>query len=81
MMVFGHRLRRQDLPHLPGLLPRRRQGVGEAPAGAQGADDSEASERMRGTVSFPFKPGEHGRIAVEVIDFRGNEVVRVVNLP
>ncbi len=39
--------------------------------------DPEAFERMRGTVSFPFKSGEHGRIAVKVIDFRGNEVVAV----
>lgn len=42
--------------------------------------DPEAFEKMRGTVSFPFKPGEHNRIAVKVIDFRGNEVVRVVPL-
>ncbi len=42
--------------------------------------DPEAFEMMRGTVSFPFTPGEHGRIAVKVIDFRGNEVVRVVSL-
>jgi adenine-specific DNA-methyltransferase len=42
--------------------------------------DPETFERMRGTVSFPFQPGEHRRIAVKVIDFRGNEVVRVVNL-
>lgn len=40
----------------------------------------EIFERMRGTASFPFQPGEHKRIAVKVIDFRGNEVVRVVNL-
>jgi adenine-specific DNA-methyltransferase len=40
----------------------------------------EVFEQMRGTVSFPFKPGEHKRIAVKVIDFRGNEVVRVINL-
>lgn len=35
---------------------------------------------MRGTVSFPFKPGERNRIAVKVIDFRGNEVIRVMPL-
>lgn len=35
---------------------------------------------MCGTVSFPFEPGEPKRIAVKVIDFRGNEVVRVINL-
>jgi very-short-patch-repair endonuclease/DNA modification methylase len=42
--------------------------------------DPKAFERMRGTNSFPFTPGEHNRIAVKVIDFRGNEVVRVVKL-
>jgi len=42
--------------------------------------DPEAFERMRGTVSFPLEPGEHGRIAVKVIDFRGNEMVRVISL-
>jgi adenine-specific DNA-methyltransferase len=42
--------------------------------------DAEAFEQMRGTVSFPFQAGEHGRIAVKVIDFRGNEVVRVMPL-
>ena len=42
--------------------------------------DPEVFDKMRGTVSFPFEPGEHKRIAVKVIDFRGNEVVRVVKL-
>jgi len=28
----------------------------------------------------PFQPGGGQRIAVKVIDFRGNEVVRVVNM-
>jgi len=37
-------------------------------------------EQMRSTVSFPFEPREHQRIAGKVIDFRGNEVVRVVHL-
>jgi len=42
--------------------------------------DPEAFAQMRGTVSFPFKPGKHQRFAVKVIDFRGNEVVRVLPL-
>ncbi|MEW6716041.1 MAG: DUF559 domain-containing protein [Chloroflexota bacterium] len=42
--------------------------------------DRQAFRQMRGTTSFSFKPGEHKRIAVKVIDFRGNEVVRVVPL-
>ena len=35
---------------------------------------------MRCTLSFPFEPGEHKRIAVKAIDHRGNEVVRVMSL-
>ena len=42
--------------------------------------DPEAFEKMHGTVSFPFQPGEYRRIAVKVIDFRGNEVIKVVSL-
>jgi adenine-specific DNA-methyltransferase len=42
--------------------------------------DAEAFAKMQGTVSFPFQPGDHKRIAVKVIEFRGNEVVRVVEL-
>ena len=38
------------------------------------------SEQMLGTASFLLEPGEHQRIAGKVIDFRGNEVVRVVHL-
>ncbi len=40
----------------------------------------EAFEQMHNTVSFPFQSGEHRRITVKVIDFRGNEVVRVIPL-
>jgi adenine-specific DNA-methyltransferase len=42
--------------------------------------DPDIFDQMRGTISFPFLPGEHKRIAVKVIDFRGNEVMRVVSL-
>jgi len=37
-------------------------------------------EQMLGAASFLFKPGERQRIAGKVIDFRRNEVVRVVKL-
>ena len=40
----------------------------------------EVFKQMHGTVSFPFQLGEHQRIAVKVIDFRGNEVIRVIPL-
>jgi adenine-specific DNA-methyltransferase len=42
--------------------------------------DPKAFERMRGTKSFPFEPGTHRRVAAKVIDFRGNEVIRVLKL-
>jgi hypothetical protein len=34
---------------------------------------------MRGTLSFPFEPGERNGIIVKVLDFRGNKVVRVTS--
>jgi len=46
----------------------------------RGVVDEEAFARMRGTKSAPFAAGEHRRAAVKVIDFRGNEVIRVVEL-
>jgi adenine-specific DNA-methyltransferase len=45
----------------------------------KGSIDEERFKALRGTESIPFKPGK--RIAVKVIDDRGNEVVKVVNVP
>ncbi len=42
----------------------------------KGRIDEERFEALRGTTSLPFKPGK--RIAVKVVDDRGNEVVKVV---
>lgn len=42
--------------------------------------DPEVFDMMRGVVSLPFKLGEHKKIAVKVIDFRGNEVIKIVKL-
>lgn len=47
----------------------------------KGSLDPEKFEALRGTVSLPFQPGKHERVAVKVIDMRGNEVIRVVSLP
>lgn len=46
----------------------------------RGTVDPEKFDAMCGTVSAAFQPGENRRIAVKVIDFRGNEVIRVVEL-
>ncbi len=42
--------------------------------------DEERIEAYRGTVSLPFAPGEHKRIAVKIVDDRGIESLKVVRL-
>lgn len=42
--------------------------------------DEELIEAYRGTVSLPFEPGEHKRIAVKIVDDRGIESLKVVSL-
>jgi adenine-specific DNA-methyltransferase len=44
----------------------------------KGSIDEDTFEALRGTASIPFKPGK--KVAVKVIDDRGNEVVKVVNV-
>jgi adenine-specific DNA-methyltransferase len=46
-----------------------------------GTIDGECFEDLTGMTSLPFKAGKHRRVAVEVIDPRGNELVRVLRLP
>ena len=46
----------------------------------KGVIDPERFESFSGTTSLPFPAGEHRRVAVKVIDPRGNEVMRVHNL-
>lgn len=42
--------------------------------------DIEKFEQLRKIISIPFKAGENNRIAVKVIDYRGNEVITVRDL-
>lgn len=41
----------------------------------KGQYDDTVWEHLRGTTSVPFEAGEHGQIAVKVIDDRGNELL------
>jgi adenine-specific DNA-methyltransferase len=43
--------------------------------------DPDAFEMLRGTTSLPFRAGKERRVAVKVIDFRGNEAIRILDLP
>jgi adenine-specific DNA-methyltransferase len=47
----------------------------------KGVIDEEQFSALSGTVSLPFPVGPHKRVAVKVIDPRGNEVMRVHRLP
>ncbi|MBK7377964.1 MAG: site-specific DNA-methyltransferase [Ignavibacteriales bacterium] len=42
--------------------------------------DEELIERYRGTVSLPFEAGENKRIAVKIVDDRGIESLKIVEL-
>ncbi len=46
----------------------------------RGAYDDTVWEHLAGTVSAPFEAGEHGQVAVKVIDDRGNELLVVKSL-
>ena len=42
--------------------------------------DEERIEQYRGTVSLPFEPGDHGRVAVKIVDDRGIESLKVIEV-
>ena len=46
----------------------------------RGTHDEAVWDHLAGTVSAPFEAGEHGQVAVKVIDDRGNELLVVRNL-
>jgi adenine-specific DNA-methyltransferase len=46
----------------------------------RGTLDKERFAQLTGRVSLPFEAGKHERVAVKVIDQRGNEVMRVLEL-
>ena len=42
--------------------------------------DGELIEAYRGTVSLPFEPGENRRVAVKIVDDRGIESLRILDV-
>jgi adenine-specific DNA-methyltransferase len=42
--------------------------------------DPELIKAYRGTVSLPFEPGKYRRIAVKIVDDRGIESLKVVEV-
>lgn len=43
----------------------------------KGDYDDSVWDHLAGTMSTPFEVGEHGQVAVKVIDDRGNELIVV----
>jgi adenine-specific DNA-methyltransferase len=43
--------------------------------------DAERIEAYRGTVSLPFEPGAHKRVAVKIVDDRGIESLKIIPVP
>jgi adenine-specific DNA-methyltransferase len=42
--------------------------------------DESAIESYRGTVSLPFAPGKNGRVAVKIVDDRGIESLKIMEI-
>jgi adenine-specific DNA-methyltransferase len=42
--------------------------------------DPDLIESYRGTVSLPFEPGEHRRVAVKIVDDRGIESLKLIEV-
>jgi len=42
--------------------------------------DPDLTKAYRGTVSLPFEPGEHRRIAVKIVDDQGIESLKVLEV-
>ena len=42
--------------------------------------DEELIEAYRGTESLPFEPGEHRRVAVKIVDDRGIESLKILDV-
>ena len=63
----------------PGVLPDSRQErrLGKEP---QAEIDEALIEAYRGTASLPFESCEHKRIAVKIVDDRGIESLKVIEV-
>jgi len=46
----------------------------------KGVIDADKFEALSGTLSLPFPAGEHRRVALKVIDPRGNDVMKILSL-
>ena len=78
-LVPRRRLRRPDVLHHPGVLPRPDR-LGKLAQALKGVIDEEAFAASAARRRCPSRRAPHKRVAVKVIDPRGNEVMRVHRL-
>lgn len=62
------------------FFPAKKDAWKKLERALKGKLDPEKFEALQGTLSLPFQPGQNSRIAVKVIDARGNETIRVMPL-
>lgn len=69
-------------PHLDPRLQRAgaNEGWARLARNLKAGIDEELIEAYRGTVSLPFEPGDHRRIAVKIVDDRGIESLRILSI-
>lgn len=61
-------------------LSGEKEGWSRLARALRGEINEEAAEAYRGTVSLPFEPGKNQRVAVKIIDDRGIESLKVIEV-
>ena len=61
-------------------MARAKEGWAKLARTLKAEIDATKMEAYRGTVSLPFEPGEHERAAVKIVDDRGVESLKIVEL-
>ena len=78
LLWYGKDISRVKYRQLEKLT--RKEVVEQMNWDAMGELDEDLIEAYRGTVSLPFAAGEHRRIAVKIIDDRGIESLKIVEI-
>ena len=61
-------------------MSSKKDGWAKLARNLKAAIDENLIEAYRGTVSLPFEAGEHGRIAIKIVDDRGIESLKIVEM-
>ena len=73
----------QDETSIPGVVgdgPCCCKGWSKLAKNLKAEIDETLIEAYRGTVSLPFAPGAHGRVAVKIVDDRGIESLKIMEV-